>query len=423
MSRRLTAIAALLFCLSSGLAEAAGRVALLIGNGAYPVGALANTGRDVAAMRAAFEKAGFDSVQVETDLDRHGLLRALDAFEARARGAEIAVVFYSGHGVELGGSNYLVPTDARLATDRDVKYEAVALDDVLAATEGASRLKLVILDACRDNPFVATMQRAGTRGRLGRGLARAEAPLSNMLIAYATAPGQVAADGTGANSPFTEALVRHIVTPGLDVRIALGLVRDDVVAATRQTGEPQIPYQTGSVGGALVALAPATETAPPPTTADRPPVTEDRPPVTDPESAMRADFDRTRAVGTAAAWDIFLKRHPSGFYADLARAERAKLARPDAAGSPKPQTANDRPKPAAKPVAATRPAAPKTSTRGTGSPEAGSRPDPLSYSKVLWPPFSQVPGQTLSAQTRYGRLTCIPNPGGMGPRRHCRWFD
>ena len=157
--------------------------------------------------------------------------RALREFGAKTRDADVAVIYYAGHGIELDGNNYLIPVDATLETDTDVLDETFALDRVLVAVEPARQLRLVILDACRDNPFAKTMKRtlaiAGNRPR-----ARKVEPSSpNTMIAFAAKAGSTASDGD-KNSPFAKALVDHLAKPGLDIRKAFGFVRDDVLKAT-----------------------------------------------------------------------------------------------------------------------------------------------------------------------------------------------
>ena len=172
-------------------------------------------------------------------------------FAGLAADADVAVVFYAGHGIEVGQANYLIPVDARLVTDYDVEDEAVPLDRVLQAMEPAKRLRVVILDACRENPFAKSIKRTVAGRSVGRGLGRIEPSAANTLIAFATKPNAIAEDGKGPNSPFTAALVKHLITPGLDLRIALGRVRDEVLAGTASRQEP---YVTGSLGGSTVSI-------------------------------------------------------------------------------------------------------------------------------------------------------------------------
>jgi formylglycine-generating enzyme required for sulfatase activity len=246
------------------------RVALVIGNGDYrKVAKLPNPARDASAIERMLRGAGFEAVAVERDLGRDAMRRALRDFSDKVREADIAVVFYAGHGIEVNGANYLIPVDAALERDIDVEDEAVPLDRVSQVLEQAKRLRLVILDACRDNPFVRSMRRTiGTRS-IGRGLAKVEVLTTDTLIAFAAKAGSTAADGQGTNSPYTSALVRHLATPGLDVRLAFGRVRDEVL---KTTSSRQEPFVYGSLGGAEIALVPAPAGAapavPPPVAVD-----------------------------------------------------------------------------------------------------------------------------------------------------------
>ncbi len=211
-------------------------------------------------MAATLKDAGFDVVDSRHDLPAAETRRALRDFADRARDADIAVVYYAGHGIEVDGSNYLIPVDAKLERDTDVYDEALSLDRVLIAIEPAKKLRLVILDACRDNPFAKTMKRTVASRAIGQGLAKVEPTSPNMLIAYSAKAGSTAADGDGNNSPFTIALSNHLTTPGLDVRRAFGFVRDDVL---KTTGNRQEPFVYGSLGGEDVPLVPAPARAAP----------------------------------------------------------------------------------------------------------------------------------------------------------------
>jgi hypothetical protein len=181
------------------------------------------------------------------------LKRALRELADRAAGADVAVLFYAGHGIEVDRVNYLIPVDARLRSDLDVEDETVSLDRVLQLMEPARRLRVVLLDACRDNPFARSMKLTAPTRSVGRGLGRVEAGGANTLIAFATEPYGVAEDGAGANSPFTAALLKHLATPGLDLRLALGSVRDEVMASTKAK---QKPYVTSSLGGGVFSIVP-----------------------------------------------------------------------------------------------------------------------------------------------------------------------
>jgi uncharacterized caspase-like protein/lipoprotein NlpI len=222
------------------------RVALVIGNSAYQnVQALPNPVRDADAIADAFRKIGFQSVQIEHDLTRAQLTKALRKFEDVAATANWAVIYFGGHGMVINGENYLIPVDAKLVSDRDVLDEAVALDRVLVATEGAKKLRMVLLDACRDNPFLIKMRQSVASRSLSRGLAAIE-PGVGTLVAYAARDGQIALDGNGEHSPFVTGLLNHIQTPNLEIGMFFRIVRDDVRSSTRRQQEP---FVYGSLPG------------------------------------------------------------------------------------------------------------------------------------------------------------------------------
>ena len=198
-------------CWCSGPAFAEKRVALVLGNSAYQnVAPLANPVNDSAKIAATLKDAGFDVVDSRRDLPAAETRRALRDFADRARDADIAVVYYAGHGIEVDGANYLIPVDARLERDTDIYDEGLSLDRILIAIEPAKKLRLVILDACRDNPFSRTMKRTVASRAIGQGLAKVEPTSPNVLIAYSAKAGSTAADGDGKNSPFTAALSHHL---------------------------------------------------------------------------------------------------------------------------------------------------------------------------------------------------------------------
>ena len=232
-------------------ATAEKRVALVIGNSAYEnVSRLPNPGNDAEAIAKALKRLGFE-VTLKRDLTYGKLRRALGAFSSRAAGADLTLLYYAGHGIEVGGSNYLIPTDARLRHADDVDYEAMPLAVAMNALSRANRLKLVILDACRDNPFAANMSRTGATRSIGRGLARVEPRGSDTLVAYAAKGGTTANDGDGKHSPYTSALLQHLETPNLDIRLLFGRVRDTVLS---ETGRKQEPFTYGSLGGTALYL-------------------------------------------------------------------------------------------------------------------------------------------------------------------------
>ncbi|TYL88370.1 caspase family protein [Bradyrhizobium rifense] len=303
---------ALLF--GAGPAFAGKRVALVLANSAYQhAPQLTNPVNDGSVMAKTLKDAGFDVVDSRHDLTALDTRRVLRDFADSTRDADIAVVYYAGHGIEVEGSNYLIPVDAKLERDTDVYDEALSLDRVLVAVEPAKQLRLVILDACRDNPFGRTMKRTLASRGIGRGLAQVEPTSSNTLIAYSAKAGFTAQDGDGANSPFTIALSKHLTTPGLDVRRAFGFVRDDVL---KSTGNKQEPFVYGSLGGEDVPLVPVKAT----------PVIAAAPaPVVNPQADMRRDYELALQVGNKPAWEAFLAQHPDGFYANLAKLQLDKI--------------------------------------------------------------------------------------------------
>jgi hypothetical protein len=238
---RFLAAACLLTCFAS--AADARRVALVVGNADYTaVGRLDNTLRDADLVAASLRAAGFDSILTKRDLGKTGFEATLREFGELADGAEVAFVYYAGHGIEAGGENFLVPTDARLLRDRDLEVEATRLETVLRTLDGA-RLRVVVLDACRNNPFVSQMQRSVRSRSVGRGLAAIE-PEGETLVVYAAKAGATASDGDGTNGPFASALARRLVQPGLEISLLFRAVRDDVLATT---GRQQEPFSYGSL--------------------------------------------------------------------------------------------------------------------------------------------------------------------------------
>jgi hypothetical protein len=238
------------------MAQAERRVALVIGNSDYRnASALPNTINDANAIAALFRTVGFEVVSLRTELGVLEFKRAVRDFLITAETADIAVVYYAGHGIEVSGANYLIPVDAKLARDYDVEDEAVALDRIVWALQPVRRLRLILLDACRDNPFVARLQRSvSTRGAPKSELGKLDDVSADTLVAYAAKEGSVSYDGSGSNSPFASALIKHIAEPGLDIRIALGRVRDEV---RRTTAGRQEPFIYGSLGGSIISLVPS----------------------------------------------------------------------------------------------------------------------------------------------------------------------
>jgi hypothetical protein len=300
--------------LLAGPAAAEKRVAFVLGIADYAhAPRLANTINDARAVAAALRRLGFEVIDGE-DLDREATTRALRRFAAVLDGAELGLFYFAGHGLQVGGVNYLVPVDARLADEADLLFEAVELDTVLRLLEQRTRVGLVFLDSCRDNPLAANLARSmGTRSQaVGRGLASVAGGIGT-LIAYATQPDNVALDGSGRHSPFTEAVLEYLETPGLEVRQMLSRVRQRVIETT---GGRQVPWDHSSLtGDVYLAAAPAAAapTAPP---AIVPP---------DPASAELLYWQSVQAGDDPADLQAYLERFPDGTFAELARNRIARL--------------------------------------------------------------------------------------------------
>ncbi|SDS17362.1 caspase family protein [Bradyrhizobium canariense] len=248
-------------------AKADKRVAFVVGNGAYKnVAALPNPPIDAKAMAAVLRNVGFDVVE-GSNLTRDTMTERLLEFGKKAQGADVAVFFYAGHGIAIDGTNYLLPVDADIKSEMDVKLgAAINIDLTLDQTMSDAKVKLVFLDACRDNPFAAKIKSTSTRSvSVQSGLAEMKSG-EGTLIAFATGPGQTALDGQGGtNSPFTRALIANITQPGVEIQQAMTKVRAQV---NDETNKGQLPWGhtnlTGSVYLNPVAVPVADAAAPAP---------------------------------------------------------------------------------------------------------------------------------------------------------------
>jgi len=246
-------VIALLMGFAAAPASADGkRVALVVGNSAYRnVPELPNPANDAGAVAAALNRLGF-SVTLIANASFEEMRRGLIALGREAAGADMAVMYFAGHGMEISGENWLIPIDAELKKDIDAENEAISLRSVMLQVSNTTSLGLVVLDACRNNPFAAKMHRAlALRAATAGGLGRIE-PVGNVLVAYAARDGTTALDGDGRNSPFTTALLHNIETPGIEVTFMFRNVRDDVMEATRNE---QQPFVYGSLSRRAIYLA------------------------------------------------------------------------------------------------------------------------------------------------------------------------
>jgi uncharacterized caspase-like protein len=236
------AITLILLANSSFTADAGVRIALVIGMSSYHhAPALKNPANDAKDLSAALRELGFEVVHT-TDADKVSLDASIRSFSHRIANAEVGLLFFAGHGVQVAGQNHLVPIDAKLESVRDLEFETLRLELILELMENGreGKVSIVLLDACRDNPLARNLARSvGVRSEaFPRGLAPVQSG-AGTFIAFATAPGKVAYDGQGRNSPFTAALLRNIRTPSKGLNALMIEVRKDVMAATRNA---QVPW-------------------------------------------------------------------------------------------------------------------------------------------------------------------------------------
>ncbi len=305
--------------IGGGRVAVAERVALVIGNSEY-AGApyLNNPQRDAQAIARALTGIGFQVTGPLLNQSRAQMEAALGRFGQQAQGATAAVVYFAGHGVEVGGQNYLLPTDAVLDRESDASLRAVALNVVLDQMSGASNYRLVILDACRDNPMANNMRRSDGTRSASRGLAPID-PSGQTYVAYAARAGQRSQDGAaGGNSPYAAALLKYLPQSGLPLERLFGAVREEVLRTTTRTQEPALYgafgsepiYLAGPGATAPIASAPAPMVAAPP-----------------PTPAVDHDYEAWKSAekcGTAACFEAYLRKHPRGQYVEMAQARLEK---------------------------------------------------------------------------------------------------
>ncbi len=286
------------------------RVALVVGVSAYKhANTLPNTLNDAKDIAAALSRLGFE-VETVKDPDRAALEASVRRLGDRARGADVALFYYAGHALEYGGQNWLVPVQADLHTERDLRFETLEVDAVMDQIVGQARISLVMLDSCRDNPFRHALTGSFRDMPVGRGLAAPLTGASGTLVVYATAPGSVADDGGGPHSPFTAALLRHIEEPGVEIRELITRVRRDVRQAT---GGRQTPWDSSSLEGQFFL----------------------RPVSADGETVYWSSVQNSN---DPAAIQSYLSRYPNGVFADLAlsRIEQIRLVSSSASVKAKP---------------------------------------------------------------------------------------
>jgi hypothetical protein len=279
------------------------RIALVIGNGAYKASPLANPVNDARAVANSFKELGFE-VMLRENLTQQGFLLALREFGTRLKDTGgVGLFYYAGHGMQVKGANYLIPVDAAIEGEDEVRYMAIDANQVLDKMDHAgNRLNIVILDACRDNPFARSFRSKQS------GLAQMDAP-SGMLVAFATSPGAVAYDGDGVNGVYTKHLLRNLAIPGLPIELVLKRVREGV---SKDTAQKQIPWETSSLLGdfyfkPLQVQANAGATS------------------LDGAAVEIAFWDSVKNANTAAEYRAYLDKYPNGQFAALAQSRMSAL--------------------------------------------------------------------------------------------------
>ncbi|NVO14374.1 MAG: caspase family protein [Rhodoplanes sp.] len=352
----LAVVAALVLLMAAGPADSAEkRVAFIVGNSAYQhAPTLKNPRNDATDMRAKLVSLGFE-VFGGDDFDRAAFVSAMQAFGRASENADVALVFYAGHGIQVNGQNYLVPTDAKVEYEPELSLVLVPFDEVMRQLNRSARVKIAILDACRDNPFAKDLSRTmGTRSidALGRGLGRVQT-VSGTFIVYATQPDNVAQDGEGRNSPFTGSLLRHIDQP-LSISDMIIEVRNEVIGETRGK---QVPWDSSSLTGRFSFKIEGTITVTPqggaPSVGAQPPA--------DPRLPDMMAWIAAQGSTDPQDFETYLKGFPDGLYARQARQRIEALRRT--------------------PV-------PDVQARAPSEPQAPGRPDPAAAERERWVRFA-----------------------------------
>lgn len=295
------------------------RIALVIGNANYPKMALRNSVNDAHAMAKALRDIGFEVIE-KTDVSQKEMNRAITAFGEKLKSDSVALFYYAGHGLQVRGHNYLIPIDAQISGEGSVKTESVDMDAVLEQITGSSSgLNIVILDACRNNPFERRFRAAG-----GSGLGQMYAP-KGTLIAYATSPGKTAVDGNDNNGLYTSELLKAVSMPGVKVEDVFKTVRVHVAKATN---DAQVPWESSSLTGDFyfrekpVALS---EPSPKPV------------PTIDPATTELEIWKSAQQLDVVAGYEDYLEQYPTGRLANMAKAAITKLNKATAKPLPEPQ--------------------------------------------------------------------------------------
>jgi Caspase domain len=399
------------FGATASLAAKERRVALVVGNSAYQHTAeLKNPKNDAADVAAQFRRLGFDVVEAY-DADKRSLERAIRSFAQSLSGADVGVFYYAGHGLQVGGLNYIVPVDAKLDDASGLDFEMVRLDLVHRTMEREAKTNVLFIDACRDNPLARNLARAmGTRsGGIGRGLAAVESGVGT-LISFSTQPGNVALDGDGRNSPYAASLASRLAKSTDDLSTILIGVRNDVMSTTR---DRQVPWEHSALRARLYFGDPPASAAP---VIPAPAIPEARAvPNYDKEMEI-AFWNAVKDSKSPAVLQTYVDRFPAGTFANLARVMIENAKQPRAAPLPLPVPAEKLPASAPPvpigPVAAL-PVPPSAPVAPPVDPEALTRAIQAELKRVGCDPGSvdgKWGGKVKSALGQFSRLRKVSLP-------------
>src|SRR5882724_1070556 len=316
--------------LTSSAAHAERRVALVIGNSSYSNAAsLRNPRNDASDMADTLKKLGFE-VELGLDLDQKSFATTIEKFARALDGADVGLFFYAGHGLQLNDKNYLVSINAKLENEFLMSSETIGLEAIVRLMESKTPVNLVFLDACRNNPLAENLQRGlevtKRSANLGRGLARIEPTSRDTLIAFAAAPGQVAADGNDRNSPFTASLLKNLPRPAVEVSVMLKEVSADVRRATNNSQRPQqLSDMSRTFYFASAAPTVANDASAPEQAAKTPSSVV---PQGDDRAFDVAFWNAAQAANDCESTRAYLARFPSGIFVDLAKLAERRLCAP-----------------------------------------------------------------------------------------------
>ena len=408
MTLRAFLLCCLLVMLGSSAAQAERRVALVIGNSAYTsAAALRNPRNDAGDMAEALRKLGFEVV-LGVDLNQERFAGTIETFARAIDGADVALFFYAGHGLQLNDRNYLVSIDAQLTNEFLIPSETIQLDAVVRLMESKVPVNVVLLDACRNNPLADNLKRSleimRRSSALGRGLARIEPYGRDTLVAFAAAPGQEAADGGGRNSPFTASLLRQMPKKGVEISVMLKEVAAEV---RKSTNDAQRPQQISDMARQFY-FAPSEALAKTEPAAPRPPPAAPSPP----RSAQNEDraleiafWNSARAANECEAIRAYLNRYPNGFFVDLAKLSETRLCATDR----KVTIVESVPQPAAPPAPPAAPAPPAVAAAKSEAP----RPLPQPVEPPKAPAAQPAPSPPAAAKPPAGDQTALLKPPGL----------